>query len=167
LDYKLYRSDGAIAIIPNLCIHLSDQSGNEIKLNEEQQLRPIFASETFEKMNENDDSTSCDDHYKGLFNDIASKLDCSMNDIVDFDLCFADANPGAIFGLNKEFIAASRLDNLFTSWAITVALENDQNVDNTADINIGAMFDHEEIGSNTIAGANSRIFYQKISLKII
>ena len=67
LEYKLYQSDGAIAIIPNLCIHLSDHAGNELKINQEQELRPIFATQTFEDLNEKDDAVKCEQHYKGLF----------------------------------------------------------------------------------------------------
>lgn len=157
LHYRLYKSDGPVAIIPNLCIHLGDTRGNEIKFNKENQLRPIFATSTFDDQNEDDGQTS-EDHYKGLFLDIAKQLDCKIEDIVDFDLCFADANPSAIIGFNDEFISAPRLDNLFSSWAATVALGGDENMANTADINVAAMFDHEEIGSNTVTGADSRKF---------
>ena len=159
LEYKLYQSDGAIAIIPNLCIHLSDHQGNELKLNQETELRPIFATQTFENLNTDNDSEPYDQHYKGLFQDIAKKLDCKIEDIMDFDLCFADANPGQIIGFNQEFISSSRQDNLFSTWALVHALARDENMTETADINVGAMFDHEEIGSNTISGADSRKCY--------
>ena len=154
LHYKLYDSKKAIAIIPNLCIHLSDtRKGEEAKFNNESQLRPIFATSTFEDQNE--DGEASDDHYKGLFQDIAKQLDCKVEDIVDFDLCFADANKASIVGFNKEFISAPRLDNLFSSWAACHCIGLDNNMANTADINVAAMFDHEEIGSNTITGADS------------
>lgn len=42
--------------------------------------------------------------------------------IVDFDLCFADAQPSSYFGLDDDFISSPRLDNLFSSFHTILAL---------------------------------------------
>lgn len=73
---------------------------------------------------------------------------------MDFDLCFADDHNPNIIGFNKEFIASPRLDNLFSSWT---ALETIVTENKSMDINIAALFDHEEIGSKTITGADSQL----------
>lgn len=155
LKMKLYASDGAIATIPNLCIHLSDnktKGGDFKEVDKETQLRVVFSHESFDGQLEGPENP---DHYNVLFQDICNKLNCKMEDILDFDLCFADAHDPAIIGFNKEFIASPRLDNLFSSWA---ALETIDTTNSSNDINIAAMFDHEEIGSTTITGADSRTF---------
>lgn len=50
LKMKLYQSEGAVASIPNLCVHLSDgkaRGGNFIEFNKETQLRPVFSHQSF------------------------------------------------------------------------------------------------------------------------
>ena len=144
LKMKLYKSDGAIATIPNLCIHLSEgktRGGNFMEVNKERQLRPVFSHESFDCQIENEDHP---DHYEVLFDDICKKLDCKREDILDFDLCFADYHQPALIGFNKEFIASPRLDNLFSAFHSVEALFTDNQ---SKDINVAAFFDHEEIGS--------------------
>lgn len=148
LKMKLYQSDGAVAMIPNLCIHLGDR-GHKFDFNKEQQLRPVFSHQSF---HDQVDNKPYDDHYSVLFDDICKKLDCKREEIMDFDLCFADDHDPKIIGFNKEFIASPRLDNLFSSWAAveTISVPND-----SSDINVAALYDHEEIGSGTLTGADS------------
>lgn len=94
-------------------------------------------------------------HYRLFLEDVAKELNCKIEDILDFDLCFADSQGPAIIGLNKEIISAPRLDNLFSSWAAVTSITRVGVTDDSA-INVSALFDHEEIGSQTITGADSR-----------
>lgn len=128
-----------------------------MEFNNEKHLKPIFSTNVFDSFNETDDDQECKEHYKGLFLDIQKQLGCKIEDIVDFDLCFADTQGSQVVGLNKEFLSAPRLDNLFSSWAAIRSIGEDNNMKNSADINFCAMFDHEEIGSQTTTGANSQL----------
>ena len=87
---------------------------------------------------------------------MAAKVGTKVENIIDFDLCFADAQPPAIIGVNEEFISGPRLDNLFSTWAALTSIVK-VNPENDANINIAACFDHEECGSETITGANSQL----------
>lgn len=152
LKMRLYQSDGPIAFIPNLCVHFNEpDAGCGVKIDKEYQLRPVFSHQSFHNQTGSQDH---EDHYSILFDDICQKLNCKREEIMDFDLCFADAHKPAVIGFNKEFIASPRLDNLFSSYSAleAITIEND-----SKHINVAALFDHEEIGSTTITGADSQL----------
>jgi len=73
-------------------------------------------------------------------------------------MCFADCQPSSLVGVNEEFLAAPRLDNLFSSYAALRSLvDHSKNLDNDQFINLICLFDHEEIGSKSAQGADSPI----------
>lgn len=80
--------------------------------------------------------------------------------IIDFDLCFADAQPSAYCGLDDDFISSPRLDNLFSSFHAILALTETENPGSF--VNMSALFDHEECGSESAQGAGSPIVAQSI-----
>ena len=83
---------------------------------------------------------------------LADKLSVPDTDILDYDLyLYIDAKPSCM-GLNDEFIAGARIDNISSVSAIIEALSSD-NIKNC--IAIGAFFDNEEIGSRSKQGADS------------
>lgn len=91
-------------------------------------------------------------HYAGLLLDISKKTGIPVDNIVDLDLCFADAQPAQVVGINEEFISSPRLDNLFSSWAALAALtkpEVNQEIETSSYINVICLFDHEECGSES------------------
>lgn len=154
VSHKLYRSTGAIAKISELCIHLRKDRAT-VTVNPETHLRVLWSTYTFDKAEGAEPDASKLNHYRLFWKDVATQCGCGIEDILDFDLCFADAQAPALVGLNQEFISAARIDNLFSSWAALRALDQ-CNPTNDANCNISALFDHEEIGSETITGANSR-----------
>ncbi len=98
---------------------------------------------------------------------ICKDLDLNAEKIIDFDLTFADGNPSQLVGLNQDFISSPRLDNLFSSYHGTfyhyLALTALALVENSGNfINIAALFDHEECGSESAQGAGSNIVIQSL-----
>ncbi|MBQ9729929.1 MAG: M18 family aminopeptidase [Clostridia bacterium] len=72
-------------------------------------------------------------------------------EVLSHDLFLVNAENPYEFGLNGEFLAAPRIDNLTSVFASLNAL-----VANTANGNcVAAIFDNEEVGSTTYQGANS------------
>lgn len=69
-------------------------------------------------------------------------------DVVAWDVMTHDLVPSAIVGSDRSMLAAPRLDNLCSSWAAVQALIE-------GDIGLVALWDHEEVGSNTNRGAAS------------
>ena len=80
--------------------------------------------------------------------------------IIDFDLFFADSQPSSYFGLDDDFISSPRLDNLFSSFHAILAISESENTGSF--INMAALFDHEECGSESAQGAGSPIVAQTV-----
>ena len=55
----------------------------------------------------------------------------------------------ALFGLRSEFLASARLDNQVSCWAAMTALLNSEHDEPS----LVALFDHEEVGSESTTGA--------------
>ena len=136
LELKLVSFDDFMCVIPNLCIHFNREVNNGIELNPQTDCLPLFT----EKGN------------KDLLELIAKKLNVKKEDIVSHDLFLALVDRGIE---NDEFIMAPQIDNLECSYCLTEALINSNVKDNT--INVMALFDSEEIGSRTRAGADSKL----------
>lgn len=86
-------------------------------------------------------------------------LDCDSAAIRSWDLALTDAQPGAFWGVEDSYIADSQLDNLASCHAGLDAFLATQE---HPGINVLACFDHEEIGSETEKGANSRFLISSI-----
>jgi aspartyl aminopeptidase len=91
---------------------------------------------------------------------IASDLGINADTIQNLDLYMADSNPACYFGLNDEFISSPRLDNLCSSFHSLNALMETENTGKY--INMVALFDHEECGSESAQGAASNIIIQAL-----
>lgn len=67
-----------------------------------------------------------------------------------------DHQKSEIGGLNDEFIFSARLDNLTSCFAATESLiESADDLANQKGIQLISLFDHEEIGSRSLHGADS------------
>lgn len=70
--------------------------------------------------------------------------------VVDFEMSFYDVQPGAMYGINNEFIAAARLDNLLSCFVGLQALLEADGEQSCLLI----CTDHEEVGSGSACGAD-------------
>lgn len=167
LKTMLYFSEKPIAILPNLCIHLRND-GNDMKYNYENNFRPILASTVFDTFDENSKNSGISNQLlNSLIKDICDKLKIQEADIIDYDLCFADANEPKFTGINEEFINSARLDNVFSVFSATESLiQASKDFSDEDDICVSMGFDHEEIGSQTYVGADSA-FLSDIMSRII
>ena len=161
LETKLYRSRKAVAKIPSLAIHLT-QDRETLKLNKETDLKPLIATQLMKNLHKSDKSPAS--VIKGL---ICSNLGCLEEEIIDFDLCFGDANCTDTIGAYEEFISGPRLDSLFAAYSIIESLIdfkiNAFKYENSTDVNLVGIFNHEEIGSKSYDGADSEFMSSVIS----
>ncbi len=73
------------------------------------------------------------------------------NGIISYDLYAVNADMPYSFGVNNEFLASPRIDNLTSAYAAIEGLLSHGNSDG---ICVAAIFDNEEIGSGTSHGAD-------------
>jgi len=170
-DSKLVHIPRSICSIPNLCIHL--KGGDEKKKlepNWETHLRPIFSTtiyDAFTEKKETEGSSSPSQlstrHYSGLIKLISQESGIAEQNIVDLDLCFADVQPGQLIGIHEEFISSPRLDNLSSCYNALDAILSEEAVEQSNSfVNLVCLFDHEEIGSQSAQGADSKILSQNL-----
>ena len=71
--------------------------------------------------------------------------------VASWDLCLYDLTPAAVLGPAGELLASGRLDNQVSCWAAVSALCAGPAAD--AATAVVALFDHEEVGSESTTGA--------------
>lgn len=145
LRHLLIDFNRPIATIPSLAIHL-DRTANEGRaLNAQEQMRPVLL--------QNPESGLT---FKSL---LARELErggeqgIQDEQILDFDLSFYDTQKAARIGLENEFLASARLDNLlscFVGLNAFLSSSGDQSA-------VLALFDHEEVGSQSHIGAQGNL----------
>ena len=95
---------------------------------------------------------------------IAHELQCDVMDIVDFELSLFDTQNAALSGLTGEFVCGSRIDNLASCFVALEALQTHaaSELSSDEDVSMIALFDHEEVGSGSAAGAGSPIMHDAV-----
>ncbi|MHA6524171.1 M18 family aminopeptidase [Tessaracoccus sp. G1721] len=125
---------GPIARIPQLAIHLDRSANDGLKLDRQAHTQPVLAVEL---------RGSLLDHLCGL-------AGVEPGQVAFHDLFAFDTQPPAVIGLEREFLASARLDNLLSTHAALTAVDG---LAPGRDIAVFAAFDHEEVGSDTATGA--------------
>lgn len=102
---------------------------------------------------------------------IAEQLGCQANDVIDFDLRTFSTEPAKVGGLNDEFVFSGRLDNLVgvysTLHGLVESTKNGEALQSDKLARIACCFDHEEVGSESISGAQSAIFEQVLKRIVV
>lgn len=141
-----------IVRLPNLAIHMNREVNDKgLVLNKQTGLPLIFG---FAADNQQAKTQ--------LLQVLADALKVKPSDIISWDLAVYDTQKGCFWGINDEFIATSQLDNLASCHAAISALIANKKPHAT---NICALFDHEEVGSDSTAGAGGS-FMQNIITRI-
>ncbi|MGE8501302.1 aspartyl aminopeptidase [Ectopseudomonas oleovorans] len=153
-----YRRDGKvesqlidfyqpIAVIPSLAIHLNREANQGWAINPQNELPPILAQLA---------SSETADFRALLAEQLAMEHDFNPDAVLDYELSFYDTQSAAIVGLNQDFIASARLDNLLSCYAGLQALI-DANDEETC---VLVCTDHEEVGSCSACGADGPFLEQ-------
>lgn len=130
-----------IAIIPSLAIHLNRDVNNGFAVNSQTDLPPVLAH----SIEPNRDLRAL------LASEVATQHpDREPMQVLDYELSFYDTQPPAILGLDNDFLAAARLDNLLSCHAGLTALLN-SDADQAC---LLVCTDHEEVGSSSACGAD-------------
>jgi len=144
------RFNQSIVRLPNLAIHMNREVNEKgLVLNKQTGLPLIFGFA----------ADSAEAHTQ-LTKALASELAINAVDILTWDLAVYDTQKGSLWGINQEFIANSQLDNLASCHAGVTALLATEKPDST---NICALFDHEEVGSESASGAGGSFMLDVIN----
>ncbi len=138
---RLVKFDDAILRLPNLAIHMNREVNDKgLVLNKQTELPLIFG--------ESDSGIEAEQQFLAH---IAAELKIKTEDILTFELNVFDTQKGTFWGKDQAYIANSQLDNLASCHAAVEALIDSSKPDAT---NLCALFDHEEVGSESATGAN-------------
>ncbi|MFZ3022491.1 M18 family aminopeptidase [Pseudomonas sp.] len=142
IDFRL-----PIAIIPSLAIHLNREANQGWAINQQNELPPILAQVASE--------TGAD--FRALLAEqLTLEHDLNADAVLDYELSFYDTQSAAVIGLNGDFIAGARLDNLLSCYAGLQALLTT----NSEETCVLVCTDHEEVGSCSACGADGPMLEQ-------
>ncbi len=134
----LVRVHEPVARVPQLAIHL-DRDVNEkgLLLDKQAHLTPVWGV-----------GAARDGEFREW---VAGHLRVAADDVATWDLCLYDLTPAALIGPERELLASGRLDNQVSCWAATRAMCDAVVADDA--VAVMALFDHEEVGSESTTGA--------------
>lgn len=137
---RLVRFADPLLRLPNLAIHMNrevNESG--LKFNKQSEL-PLLLGVA-------EEGVKADARFR---QPIAAALGVEPGDLLTWELNAYDTQKGSLWGADREFIADSQLDNLASCHAaLNALLATDRPVATC----LCAFFDHEEVGSESAAGA--------------
>lgn len=137
---RLLRFERPLLRLPNLAIHMNrDVNEQGLKLNKQTELPLILGA-----LGEGADAEI------NLRRLLADAVQADAADLLSWDLAVYDVQKGCLWGADEEFIADSQLDNLASSHAALTALIATNTPAATC---VMALFDHEEVGSESASGA--------------
>eukprot|EP00270_Netrium_digitus_P019272 TRINITY_DN7572_c0_g1_i2.p1 TRINITY_DN7572_c0_g1~~TRINITY_DN7572_c0_g1_i2.p1 ORF type:complete len:519 (-),score=152.10 TRINITY_DN7572_c0_g1_i2:312-1826(-) len=182
-SHRLVKIARPILRVPSLAIHLDREVNSAgFKFNTQTHLGPVLAtavkaellkpsSDTSEtaaaaagkdKDQQQESNSKLDKgppHHSLLLELLAEELGCQVEDIREVELCVCDTQPGTLAGAHREFLFVGRLDNLCMSFcslkALIASTEADGALEAEEGVRVVALYDHEEVGSDSAQGAGS------------
>ena len=139
-ETKLFCSKKPVARISQLAIHL-DREVNQRGLVLDKHLHLSPAWSTGEKS-------------PSFANWVASECNVKESDLVQIEAQLFDHSEASIIGVDDSMFASGRLDNQASCWAAISALVESKSTTHTS---VVALFDHEEVGSESAFGASGPI----------
>ncbi|MBB1511920.1 M18 family aminopeptidase [Tessaracoccus sp. MC1627] len=129
---------GPVARIPQLAIHLDRGANESLTLDKQTGTQPIVAVEL----------------KQSLIEHLCALAGIAPGDVALHDLFVFDTQRPAVIGVEREFLASGRLDNLACTHAALTAISS---AEAGADVAVFVAFDHEEVGSATTSGAGGPV----------
>jgi aspartyl aminopeptidase len=138
-ESRRVRCEQPLLRLPNLAIHMNREVNEAgLKFNKQTEL-PLLLGLA--------DGDSAEARFR---QPLADQLGVDPADLLTWELLAYDTQPGSFWGVDSEFIASRQLDNLASCHAALTALLA---APPTSGSRLVALFDHEEVGSESAAGA--------------
>lgn len=136
----LFKFDEPLMRVPQLAIHLDREIHTKgLSLNKQTHMAPMWA------LGKRED--------RGFEAFLEERLGVDSGALLGWDAMTHDLTPSRLIGRDEEFLAAPRLDNLCSSYVALAALIDTLEDGLTDTITMVALFDHEEVGSQSTTGA--------------
>ncbi len=137
IEERLVNIDRDIAVIPSVAIHMNRNVNEGYKFNPASDLLPLVGSAA----------------SKGsILAAVADAAGVSESDMISHDIFLYNREEGRTVGVNNEYILAPRIDDLACVFA---SLKAFLSAKNEGSVPVLAIFDNEEVGSQTKQGAAS------------
>lgn len=139
----LVNFERPVAVVPSLAIHLDREANNARSINAQKDIVPLLLQLPAE-------DTALPD-FRGLLHAelLRQQPQLTIKQVLDYEISLYDTQPPAMIGLEQDFIASARLDNLLSCFiGLQALLEADDQVSSLL-----ICTDHEEVGSASCCGA--------------
>jgi aspartyl aminopeptidase len=145
--------DAAICRVPQLAIHL-DRDVNErgLVLDKQQHLTPVWGT-----------GTTTEDAFRTW---LGEQIDVGSRDVAWWELCLFDRTPAAVLGADRSLLSSGRLDNQLSCWAGIDAIIGSSAASDVF-TSVVALFDHEEVGSESSTGAAGPLLEQVLERLVL
>ena len=141
LETELFCTESPCALIPNAAIHLNREINKGVEHNIQNDMKAILTV------------TVAEAEVRGYVRRlVAQKKGVPMDSVYDYDLFLFPAETAQFVGDKGDMFMSGRIDNLAMAHAIITAIVEAEKNSSTL---VGALFDSEEIGSQTWQGARS------------
>lgn len=144
-ETRVVTFDRDLCLIPNVCIHFNREVNNGYKYNKAVDTLPLLSN----------------DPQKGAVKKlVAERLGVEPDAIVSLDLFVVNRTRGCVFGADDAFFCAPRIDDLQCAYTTLAALLE---AEKPKSVPVYALFDNEEVGSETKQGAASMFLYDVVT----
>lgn len=138
IDHRLIRIDEPIMRVPQLAIHLAEDR-KSVSLDPQRHVNAVWGVGS---------------GTRSFLGYVAERAGVDVADVLGADLMTHDLAPSRIAGAGHELLSAPRLDNQATCYA---GLEAFLTAEPSSHTPVLALFDHEEVGSQSGHGAQSEL----------
>lgn len=142
-EMRLLDIKKPLLIIPNLSIHVNREVNKGVELNRQMDTLPLLSMAN--------EDISEEQFFLGV---LAKELGIDKSRILDYDMYIYNREEGSFVGVNDDFVSCPRLDNLTSVCSLLKGIHTGRRKEG---INLIALFDNEEIGSQTKQGADSAL----------
>lgn len=139
-----------VATIPSLAIHLDREVNRNRSINAQKDIVPLL-------LQLNEQETQTPDFRSLLLTHVQREYpQLAAAQVLDYEISLYDTQAPALIGLQQDFIASARLDNLLSCYiGLQALLHGDPDVSSLL-----ICTDHEEIGSTSTCGARGPMLHQ-------
>jgi aspartyl aminopeptidase len=138
IEHRLVRVDEPILRVPQLAIHLAEDR-KSVSLDPQRHVNAVWGVGS---------------RPRSFLGYVAEQAAVDADDVLGFDLMTHDLTPSTLAGADGELLSAPRLDNQCTCYA---GLEAFLATEPSGYLPVLALFDHEEVGSQSDHGAQSEL----------